>query len=312
MNVNRNIGGLLGLDDDSELLDLAARRWNSWTIGHPPLGVVDDFIDLRGWLKNAGREAADAVLLPLAMLAAPDGDDDVAAAAALAKCLLPGACIEAGRLSDMLARGQIAGAGSGTANVNELVASQLWIEVRSFPWRRLTKVAANILVNTRMAVLGELGDNAQMWRTDRTWANTCLLDDLPGAESAGQRSGPDPAAVATAPDARGPRLPGLLGDPAALLDAQTPLEELLDLLEWACEHQVITVEDRTLLLCLVEEAARVETRRVRRGRGGLAGNELSARVAPRVGVAEATVRRRTSKSIHALAVAAPARFAGHD
>ncbi|MDN5894107.1 hypothetical protein BSP109_02212 [Brevibacterium sp. Mu109] len=305
MNNSRNIGGLLGLDDDSELLELAAQRWGTWTADHPPLRVVDDFVELRTWLRGADREAADAVLLPLAMLASPDGGDDVAAAAALAKCLLPGVCTEAGRLSDMLARGQINGSvsGSGPGHVNELIASQLWIEVRSFPWRRLTKVAANILVNTRIGVLRELGDNAQVWRTDRTWANTSLLDDW---------TAPDPAAATGAHEPDASSMAGMLGDPALALDHQTPLEELLDVLAWACEHDVISVEDRSLLLCLVEEAAQVETRRLRRGRGGLAGNELSARVAPLVGVSEATVRRRTSKSIRALAAAAPDRFVGHD
>lgn len=313
MNNSRNIGELLGLDEDSELLERAAQRWPTWMIDHPPLRVVDDFADLRGWLRGADRHDADAALLPLAMLASSDGGDDVAAAAALAKCLLPGVCTEAGRLSDMLARGQIVGALSGSCSgqVNELVAAQLWIEVRSFPWRRLTKVAANIVVNTRMAVLRELGDNAQVWRTDRTWANTSLLDDLSAADPDTPSTGPatDPAF------GRGLAAPAradLFGDPAALLDHQSPLDELLELLEWACDHEVISAEDRSLLLCLVEEAAQVETRRLRRGRGGLAGNELSARVAPRVGVSEATVRRRTSKSIRALAAAAPARFAGHD
>lgn len=307
MNNSRNIGELLGLDDNSDLLELAVQRWATWTIDHPTLRVVDDFAELRTWLRGADREAADVVLLPLAMLASPDGGDDVAAAAALAKCLLPGVCTEAGRLSDMLARGQISGAdsrsGSGPGHVNELVAAQLWIEVRSFPWRRLTKVAANILVNTRIGVLRELGDNAQVWRTDRTWANTSLLHDWTAPEPAAATGGHEPVASVMA---------GMLGDPTLALDHQTPLEELLDVLAWACEHDVISVEDRSLLLCLVEEAAQVETRRLRRGRGGLAGNELSARVAPLVGVSEATVRRRTSKCIRALAAAAPARFVSHD
>lgn len=310
MNSNRNIGELLGLDHDSELLDLARERWSTWTAEHAPLRVVEDFADLRAWLRKVDRVTADAALLPLAMLAAPDGGDDIAAAAALAKCLLPGVCAEAGRLSDMLARGQITGSTAGLCGgqINELVAAQLWIEVRSFPWRRLTKVAANIVVNTRIGVLRELGDNTQVWRSDRTWANTCLLDDMAVGDPATSTAAPtDPPAVPRDGEL-GARL---LGDPADVLDHQSPAEELLDLLTWACEHDVITTDDRSLLLCLVDEASRVETHRLRRGRGGLIGNELSARVAPLIGVSEATVRRRTSQSIRALA-AASSRFTGHD
>lgn len=309
-----NIGELLGLDRDSELLELARQRWATWAADHPPLRVVDDFTELRGWLKGVDTQEADAVLLPLAMLASPDGGDDVAAVGALAKCLLPGACAEAGRLTDMLARGQTGWSlpGSAGGQINELVASELWLQVRTFPWRRLTKVTANILVNTRMGVLRELGDNAQVWRTDRTWANTSLLDDL----SAGKPDGPIGPATDPATGSRGPTLGmhGLgdgFGDPAALLDHQTPLDELLDLLAWACENEVITTEDRSLLLCLIQEAESVPTRRTGRGRGGLIGNDLSIRVAPKIGVSEATVRRRASKSIRALAAAVPGRFAGH-
>ena len=69
--------------------------------------------------------------------------------------------------------------------------------------------------------------------------------------------------------------------------------------------------DRYLLLCLVEEAGRVETRNLARGYGGLLSNEVSSRVAPRVGVSEATVRRHGSRSMRALAEAAPRKF-GHD
>ena len=88
-------------------------------------------------------------------------------------------------------------------------------------------------------------------------------------------------------------------------------EELLELLAWACERQVISAADRYLLLCLVEEADRVETRNLTRGYGGLLSNEVSSRVAPRVGVSEATVRRHGSRSMRALAEAAPRKF-GHD
>ena len=87
-----SVGDQLGLDDDSELLEQARQRWPAWVASDARLEVVEEFDDLRAWLPPVDRDASDEVLLALAMLAAPDGGDDIVAAAALAKCLLPGAC----------------------------------------------------------------------------------------------------------------------------------------------------------------------------------------------------------------------------
>lgn len=109
----------------------------------------------------------------------PDGGDDIAAAAALAKCLLPGACRLAGWLSSLPTKEVFrdsqpiqAGAWWAVERIDELVASQLWIEVRSFPWRRLTKVASNIIVSTKVGVLREVGDYFYVTRADRTQVET--------------------------------------------------------------------------------------------------------------------------------------------
>src|SRR3546814_16161191 len=106
------------------------------------------------------------------MRAAPDGGDDIAAAAALAKCLLPGACRLAGWLSTLPPRAVFrdsqpvaAGSWSAVERIDELVASHLWVEVRSFKWRRLTKVAATHLTNTPRGVLHEVGETRrQRWK----------------------------------------------------------------------------------------------------------------------------------------------------
>lgn len=299
-----NVGDLLGLDEGSALLGQARQRWATWVAADDRLAVVDDFDDLRDWLTSADQAAADDVLLALAMLAAPDGGDDVAAAGALAKCLLPGAC----RLAAWVATQRRHMLPGDISLATELVASQLWIEVRSFPWRRGKKVAANILMNTRAGVLRECGDTTQVGRTDQTWVHTDLVQELATCDPAdidvelcrmGERQMP----------AAGWR-PCLLADPAPGPgdDIESPLEELLAVLAWACEEDVISDEDRFLLLCLVEEAAWVDTRRTGRGRGGLMANDVSERVAPRVGVSDKTVRRRASRSMRALSAAAPGRF----
>ncbi|MBZ5733556.1 hypothetical protein K8Z61_03520 [Nocardioides sp. TRM66260-LWL] len=315
-----SVGDQLGLDDNSELLDQARQKWPAWVAADPRLGVVEKFDELRAWLPSVDSSASDEVLLALAMLAAPDGGDDIAAAAALAKCLLPGACRLAGWLSTLPPRevfrdSQPVAAGSWSAveRIDELVASQLWIEVRTFKWRRLRKVAANILINTRVGVLREVGDFFHVSRADRTWANTTLVEsfstgDLDASDGAAWSKGE----LATEPVAGALRhRPEILADAGPEQEEPSATEELLELLAWACENQVISAADRYLLLCLVDEADRIETRNLTRGYGGLLSNEVSSRVAPRIGVSEATVRRHGSRTVRALAAAAPRKF-GHD
>jgi hypothetical protein len=205
------------------------------------------------------------VLHALAGLAATDGGDDVAAAAALAWALLPGACTLAHRLRTL------------SPQVDHLVAAQLWVEARTFPWRRLRKVAANVLLNTRAVVLRECGARSQLGRTDPTWCNTSLLD---------------------------PAAPFWAGRPAGPEDAHaSPAEQLGAVLDWACANRVISDTDRRLLLCLVSAADRAGTRRVGRGHCGLMANDVSAAVAARWGISPRTVRRRAQRSLHALAAA---------
>jgi hypothetical protein len=313
-----SVGDQLGLDENSDLLDQARQRWPEWVAADARLAVVENFDDLRAWLPTVAREEADEVLLMLAMMAAPDGGDDAAAAAALGKCLLPGACKLAGWLSRLPPKSVLRdnqpvepGSWSAVTRIDELVAAQLWIEVRSFPWRRLTKVAANILTNTRVGVLRECGDFFQVARADRTWAKTALVEAFADGDiwSDGSEWG-DGGSYEQSTRAIGYR-PLLLAESGHDDEPPTATDELLDVLAWACEKQVISPADRYLLLCLVDEASRVETRNTGRGYGGLISTELSIRVAPRVGVSQATVRRHASRSMRALAAAAPGKF-GHD
>ncbi len=109
----------------------ADQRWAQWCRTDPRLAAAPSRAGLRGWLAAepaAGRE----VLLALAMLAAPDGADDVAAAAVLAWVMCPAAGALARRY-----RGSV-------PQVEQWIASQLWLEVRAVPWRRVRNVAASI------------------------------------------------------------------------------------------------------------------------------------------------------------------------
>lgn len=303
-----SVGDQLQLEESSDLLDQARCKWSTWMTDDPRLAVVDSFDDLRSWLPTVTREEADEVLLVLAMLAAPDGGDDIAAAAALAKCMLPGVCRLAGWLSSLPPREVFhdnqpnrAGAWWAVERIDELVAAQLWIEVRSFPWRRLTKVASNIIVNTKVGVLREVGAHAYLTRADRAWAQTDLVDFAVGSPPSGGGDGPSEWVSNTL----SPTCSATLQVQRVRLTPQAPdmepADELLELLAWACERDVISDSDRQLLLCLVSEADSVRTRNIGRGYGGLIGNELSIKVAPRFGISEATVRRKASRSVRALA-----------
>jgi hypothetical protein len=286
----------LDLEDGGRLLARARDSWAGWAEQEPHLQVVD-FDELRGWLAESPPAEVDEVLHALATLAASDGGDDVAAAALLAWVLLPGACALARELRHLQGDTQL------------LVAAQLWIEVRSFEWRRLRKVAANVLLNTRTGCLREAGTASQIRRTDRTWSATDLVDPssffwdhlaagdrsrlTPDSRHAGKSSriaDDDPMVRGThfAPVPEEPRAP----------------QEVAQVLEWACDNDVISQPDRDLLLYLVEEADLVDTGRFGRSIYGLTATEISLRVAPRCGLSQATVRRRAARSIRALAAAA--------
>jgi hypothetical protein len=222
------------------------------------------FKSLRDWLAAARPAEADDVLHALAILGSPSGGDNLAAASVLAWALLPGACALAHRLYALSPR------------IDEVVAAQLWLEIRSFPWQRLHRVAGNILASTRAGVLREYGVRSQLQRTDKAWSSTRLVD--PSANFWARHVD----RLDTLPSA---------GD------------ELLELLEFARAANVITDADRKLLLLLVEAADRCGTTRISRGSAGLMSNAASAQVAIQAGLSPITVRRRARRIIDALAAA---------
>lgn len=284
----------LDLEDDAQLLAQARQAWGGWADQDPRLQVVG-FDELQDWLAKTPPAEVDEVLHALATRAASDGGDDVAAAAVLAWVLLPGACALARELRRL------------EGDTKLMVAAQLWIEVRSFPWRRLRKVAANVLMNTRTGCLREVGTADQVRRVDRAWSATDLVD--PSSMFWNHLAAGDRARITAAGRAGRPRF----GQDVAMLrpthNAAMPAEptarvEIAEVMEWACENDVISELDRDVLLSLVEIAGVVEIDRVRRSNYGLTSNELSVRAAPRCGMSQATVRRRAARSIRALAAAA--------
>lgn len=253
----------LGVDDpSSELLGLARVRWAGWVRESPSLGVVGDLLELRDWTRQASRPAADGVLLVLARLASPTGADDVAAAAALAWMLAPGAAGIAHRLQWL------------TPRIDEVVAAQLWVEVRSFNWRGGWKVAANILMNTRKGVLRDLERGEQLRCSDPTWSRAVSVDPDDLLWERLQQGAPDQE------------------EPAA--------RELVEVLRWAVRSGVVAVGDAELLVRLAQEADRVDACRTGRGRLGLMDRVATEVVGRELGVSGGTVRRRARLSLDAL------------
>lgn len=260
-----SVAAQLDLDDpDRGRLAEARRTWPQWCETDPRLGVVTDLVDLPPWIAGASKAEVDDVLLVLARLASPTGGDDVVAAGALAWLLLPGIRLVAKRLRRMSER------------IDEVVAAQLWLEVRSFDWRRRRKVAANIVWNTRRGVLRELGVGEYLREVDPTWAGTVVLDS--GANLWGAVEAPAPV------------------DP-------DPSQELAEVLTWAVDSEVIAASDRDLLLALADAADAAGVRRSGCGQAGLCSREVSRTVGAQRGISEATVRRRVQHSVHAMSAA---------
>ncbi|MEP7369851.1 MAG: hypothetical protein ABI662_09365 [Dermatophilaceae bacterium] len=248
----------LGLDGtDTGLLAVAHQSWGRWVAEQAELGVVSQLADLPAWLTAHPGER-NTVLGALSGLAAQDEGDDVAAAGALAWLLVPGASLLASRLATL------------SPIIDQLVAAQLWIEVRTFGHGRGRRVAATILGNTRKRVLRDLGVRAH---TELAWQR-CLLIDPVDLER-------DSAEPVVAPAEREPG-------------------ELSDLLERARAQQVISDEDLTLLLLLAQAADDAGQTHWGRACYGLMTPVASSQVAQRWGVSARTVRRRARRSLDAL------------
>ena len=270
----------LGLEDDGLLVQQIRERWSTWSAHDERLAAVAEFDEFRDWLRTADVEERDDALYALAHMAAKDAGDDHFAGAALAWALLPGAATLAARLAGF------------APHIDDLVAAQLWLEVRSFPWKRRRKVAANILAATRAGVLLDLGDNGQVLRTDRVWANTSHLSSE--------------------------HLEGdwLVSDGGVELRAQTreqlsvnfydeltSADEVDALLVWGVREGLISDRDRVVLTELIDEAETTVPARGRTANCGLGGREITRKVGDRLGVSSATVRRHLNSSVAALAAA---------
>jgi hypothetical protein len=128
----------LGVADLAQGLAEARELWQDWVEQDPRLASAPAVDGLRDWLMLAGIDAADEVLHALVQIGSPSGRDCRPAAWVVAWALLPGAIA--------VARRAPTGPETGV-----LVASQLWLEIRQFPWWRHRKVAGNVPANEHVA-----------------------------------------------------------------------------------------------------------------------------------------------------------------
>lgn len=256
----------LGLWPGCELLKQADQSWDGWCEQHPALRVAGDVESLQRWLRGQDAVAADPALMALVTLGSPQGGDDLAAVAVVAWSLMPAACTIADRLRAI------------SVDINQVVAGQLWLEIRGFPWRRLRKVASNIVLNTRFGVLRDVDPLYRRKFVELpTDPHDCFWSQLDqGTESQ--------ATVAEA-------------------------DLLLDLLDGACSQQVISGQDRSLLVSLAQ-AACDSAQGCDRGRGGLMANDMNTRFAAEVGMSVTMLRRRTRRTLQSLQAYAPKSLAG--
>ena len=131
---------VLGIEN---YLSDADRLWGRWCQVEPLLAAAPSRAALREWLATDPPNAR-ATLSALASLAAEDGANEPAAAAVLAWVMIPAAAALARRYR------------ASVPDVEEWIAAQLWIEVRSVPWRRVNNPAASIKFALAHALRGEV------------------------------------------------------------------------------------------------------------------------------------------------------------
>ena len=235
-------------------------RWPSWVAAEPVLAGVNGLEEVVAMVKDrADPGRADVLLAALVRLGAADGGNEQDAAHAVALLLANGAARLAGQLRNL------------SKDIDEMVAGQVWLQIREFPWRRRRRaIAQNILMDARRAVLRDLGVDT---RSCSRGVVVILVDTT---------------AVGAATD-RGSRALADHDRPSGLGDELT----LGAVLRWATGKGVVTDQDAAILL----ELAGLEVAGAVRGLSSAA--EISA-VATRRGVNEKTVRRSRDRALRCL------------
>lgn len=250
-----SVAKCMGVDDvDGPQMMQMRSRWSQWSEVEPGLAVVDDPLALPRVMRRSEPEQRDTVLGALLRL----GVVEQSATVALVWLLAPGATKLAWRLRDL------------SRDIDELVAGQLWIQVREHDPDDARYVAAKILNRTGREVMVELAVGDLAKRRDPTWAKAVLTDrfdeSIPHQES----------------------------------DADTAREELHLLLRKALDSGSLSDADRDLLLDLAH-AANMLCAPMHRGRAGLTAPSVAQLVSEDHTMAARTVRRHAADALDGLA-----------
>ena len=238
----------------------ASGRWGRWMDGQPALAAAGSAAELGRLVRDRSDPArANTFLLALVQVGSVDGGVDEVAATFVASLLVPG--------GDRMVRSLWSLGGE----VEQIVAGQLWIQIRVYPWRtRPRAVAKNALMETRRAVLADFGAST---------AISVPLVPLPPPEMA---------------EAIEQRAADLTAEPS-------PDLVLLNVLVWARAHGVLTAAAATLLWDLVVLASdslqRSAPEGMARGTGSL---DAATRAADARGLAPRSVRRQRDRAVSAL------------
>jgi len=234
-------------------------RWPLWVAAEPVLASVSGLEEVEAIAADRGDpQRSDVLLAALVRLGAVDGGNDQDAAHAVALLLAGGMARVAGQLRNL------------SENIDEMVAGQVWLQIRAFPWsRRRRAIASNILMDARRAVLADLGvDTARR----RRGFMVVLVDRI--------------------------EVEAIDGGSGILLEHDRSARSgdehtLVEVLQWATGKGVVTHHDAAILL----ELARLEVGDPVRGLSSAA--EIRA-VATRRGVNEKTVRRSRDRAVRSL------------
>jgi hypothetical protein len=243
-----------------------AHALHRWAAAEPALTGIDTLDELAEIVHDGGDPGrGDELLGALVRLAAVDGGNDEDAAILVAHLLGNGARRLALQLRDL------------SADIDDLVAGELWLQIRTFPWRRRRRAhAKSLLLDTRLAVFTAL----RPYR-NRAGMNRIMLVDPTACASENVDGGPLDRPVIDPHDADALSLP--------------------DLLEWAQRTGVIDRGDAALLieLMLAADGVNESDRHAAPGRGLNSADEVSA-VAARHGVHQKTIWRRRARALSAL------------
>ncbi len=253
---------ILGRPAERAVLADDAGHWDRWVRVQPVLSQVESaaaLVDAVADRTQPGR--ANELLLALVRVGSADGGVDDSAATFVASLLAPGA----NRIIRSLA--------TLGPEIGDIVAGQLWLQVRDYPWRAKPRaVAKNVLMDTRRAVLRDYGAS-----THRRAALVPIPspDDVDRGDHALER---------------------------VTFEQQVPDLALLQLLVWATAWRVLHPQDAALLwdLVLVDAQVAADPTQTLRPGAHIGSWEGTKRSAAGWGVTDRQVRRRRDRAVSAL------------